>query len=148
MRVLLIVVLLGLFCLVSPVPTTTSAQADAGKSAGSKFDGPAELPRVYVKSSLADTPAASRVRLVKDGDNLQEALDNANCGDTLKLQAGATFQGMYRLPGKPCDNAHWIIVRTSADDALPLPALLSPQPIEGIGVTDGNFHGPAVVILV
>ena len=38
--------------------------------------------------------------------------------------------------------------RIGADDALPLPALLSPQPIEGIGVTDGHFHGPAVVILV
>jgi hypothetical protein len=38
--------------------------------------------------------------------------------------------------------------RIGADDALPLPALIAPQPIEGIGVTDGNFHGPAVVILV
>src|SRR5437870_5322483 len=38
--------------------------------------------------------------------------------------------------------------RIGADDALPLPALISPQPIEGIGVTDGNFHGPAVAILV
>ena len=35
-----------------------------------------------------------------------------------------------------------------ADDALPLPALITPQPIEGIGVTDGNFHRPAVAILV
>ena len=31
---------------------------------------------------------------------------------------------------------------------MPLPALISPQPIEGIGVTDGNFHGPAVAIFV
>jgi len=146
MRVLLIVVLLGLFCLVSPVPTTASAQADAGKSAGSKFDGPAELPRVYVKSSLADTPAAARVRLVKDGDNLQEALDNANCGDTLKLQAGATFQGMYRLPGKPCDNAHWIIVRTSADDALPPEGTRIPPCYAGVASLPGrpDFHCTAV----
>src|SRR5689334_9331949 len=35
-----------------------------------------------------------------------------------------------------------------ADDALPLPTLIAPQPIEGIGVTDGNFHGPATAILV
>jgi hypothetical protein len=35
-----------------------------------------------------------------------------------------------------------------ADDALPLPALLAPQPIEGMGGTDGNFHGPAGVIRV
>jgi hypothetical protein len=31
---------------------------------------------------------------------------------------------------------------------LPLPALISPQPIEGIGVTEGKVHGPAVVIRV
>jgi hypothetical protein len=35
-----------------------------------------------------------------------------------------------------------------ADDVLPLTALISPQPIEGIGVTDGHFHSPAVVILL
>ena len=34
-----------------------------------------------------------------------------------------------------------------APTTLPLPALISPQPIEGIGITDGNFHGPAVAIL-
>jgi hypothetical protein len=34
-----------------------------------------------------------------------------------------------------------------ADDALPLLALRSPQPIEGIGITDGNVHGPAIAIL-
>lgn len=80
------------------------------------FDGPAELPRVYVKSGLADTPAPGRVKTLKEGDNLQQALDSAKCGDTLKLQAGATFVGIFRVPNKPCDDGHWIIVRTSAAD--------------------------------
>jgi hypothetical protein len=84
------------------------------------FDGPAELPRVHVQSALADTPAPGRTRIVKEGDNLQAAIDDAKCGDTLKLQAGATFRGVYRLPQKPCDDSHWIIIRTSApDDQLP-----------------------------
>jgi hypothetical protein len=146
MRVLLIVLFLGSSGLASPVPTIAKAQADAGKSAASKFDGPAELPRAYVKSSLADTPAVARVRLVKDGDNLQEALDNANCGDTLKLQAGATFQGMYRVPAKPCDNAHWIIVRTSADDALPPEGTRITPCYAGIASLPGrpDFHCTAV----
>src|SRR5512134_2057318 len=34
--------------------------------------------------------------------------------------------------------------RVGPDDALPLAALILPQPIEGIRVTDGNFHRPAV----
>jgi len=69
---------------------------------------------------LADTPAPGHVHLVKGSDNLQEALDGAKCGDTLKLQTGATFAGVFRLPSKPCDDGHWIILRTSApDDSLP-----------------------------
>ena len=37
--------------------------------------------------------------------------------------------------------------RIGTDEALPLPALISPQPSEGVGVTNGNPHGPAVAIL-
>jgi hypothetical protein len=89
-------------------------------SAKANFDGPAELPRIYLHSSLADTPAPGRVRTVKAGGNLQEILNEASCGDTIKLEEGASFQGLFRLPAKPCDDAHWIVIRTSApDDSLP-----------------------------
>jgi len=85
-----------------------------------KFDGPAELPRVYLHSSLADTPAPGKMRLVKPGDDLQAALNHVSCGDTLRLEAGATFTGVFHLPKKSCDDSHWIILRTSApDDELP-----------------------------
>jgi hypothetical protein len=85
-----------------------------------QFDGPAELPRVYLRTALSDTPAPGRVRKVRAGESLQESLDGAKCGDTLELQAGAVFQGQIRFPEKSCDDAHWIIVRTSApDDSLP-----------------------------
>ncbi len=84
------------------------------------FDGPAELPRVHVNSAIADTPAPGRVRMVKAGGNLQETLNEASCGDTIKLEEGASFQGRFQLPAKPCDEAHWIVIRTSApDDSLP-----------------------------
>jgi hypothetical protein len=96
------------------------AKADPAKDDPAKFDGPAELPRVHVKSSLADTPAPGKVLPVKGGEDLQSALDRASCGDTLSLEAGATFTGRFVLPKKACDDAHWIIVRTSAPDkALP-----------------------------
>ena len=89
-------------------------------TAAASTDGPAELPRVYVNSSIASTPAPGRRTTVPAGANLQQALNNAHCGDTLLLQAGATFSGNYLLPAKACDNLHWIVIRTSApDSALP-----------------------------
>jgi hypothetical protein len=97
-----------------------TTQTSPQRASPSNFDGPAELPRVFVKSGLADTPAPGRVVLVKSGDNLQNAFDHASCGDTIKLESGASFVGHFRLPKKPCDDAHWIVIRTSAQDgALP-----------------------------
>ena len=80
------------------------------------YDGPAELPRVYMQTALSNTPAPGSVIPVSAGGSLQSALNSANCGDTITLAAGATFSGIYTLPAKPCDDQHWIIIRTSAPD--------------------------------
>ncbi|HKS73509.1 MAG TPA: hypothetical protein VJQ82_09965 [Terriglobales bacterium] len=85
-----------------------------------QYDGPAQLPLVYMQTALANTPAPGKKTTVAAGADLQAALNAAACGDTLMLQAGATFSGVYTFPNKGCDNAHWIIVRTaSADSTLP-----------------------------
>ncbi|MGA7292114.1 MAG: hypothetical protein WBW53_00380 [Terriglobales bacterium] len=89
--------------------------------ASSKYDGPAELPRLTVPSTMADTPAPGTVIVVNAGDDLQSALNNAQCGDTIELQAAATFAGSFTIPAKNCDAKHWIIIRTSAPDST-LPA--------------------------
>jgi hypothetical protein len=86
-------------------------------NANSKFDGPAELPRVYVQSALADTPANGKSWPVSDAAGLQNALNSAACGDTISLKAGTTFTGNWTFPGKSCDDQHWIVVRTSAPDS-------------------------------
>ena len=87
---------------------------------GGNFDGPAELPRVTVSSSLADTPAPGTTIPVHAGDDLQAVLNSAQCGDTITLQAGASFIDNFKFPAKNCDDSHWIIVRTSSpDSALP-----------------------------
>jgi hypothetical protein len=84
------------------------------------YDGPAQLPLVYIQTSMSDTPAPGNTITVASGGNLQSALNSANCGDTITLQAGATFSGVFTFPAKSCDNNHWIIVRTSmSDSALP-----------------------------
>jgi hypothetical protein len=91
--------------------------AVSSSSSASNFDGPAELPRVYMSTALANTRASGKVTQVNAGGDFQAALNNASCGDTIQLQAGATFSGVFKFPSKSCDDAHWIIVRTSAPDS-------------------------------
>ena len=88
---------------------------------GSTYDGPAALPQVLISTAMANTPAPGITTRVNSGGNLQAALNNAKCGDTIQLEAGATFSGQFTFPYKNCDDQHWIIVRTSSDDSL-LPA--------------------------
>src|SRR5208337_1838911 len=88
--------------------------------AAGNFDGPAELPRVTVPSAMSDTPAPGHLIQVNATGDPQTAINNAQCGDTIQLQAGATYTSNLKLPAKQCDDQHWIIIRTSApDSALP-----------------------------
>ncbi len=93
----------------------------AASSPSGSFDGPAELPRIYIQTAMADTPAPGSTITVNSGGDLQSALNDASCGETIQLQAGATFSGAYTFPAKNCNDNNWVIVRTSADDSV-LPA--------------------------
>jgi hypothetical protein len=83
----------------------------------SGYDGPAQLPIATVSSAMADTPAPGSVVSVNAGGNLQTALNNAQCGDVIQLQAGATFTGKFTVPAKNCDINHWIWIRTSSPNS-------------------------------
>jgi hypothetical protein len=97
-----------------------SYSQDLPAAANSSFDGPAELPRLSVQSSLSSTPAPGKTREVRSTDNLQSVLNQAQCGEKIQLQPGATFSGAFVLPAKDCDDQHWIVLRSGApDDALP-----------------------------
>ncbi len=105
-------------CSAAAAPAIDETQGNStGSSPSGDYDGPAELPRIYIQTSLADTPAPGAVIFVDEGADLQQALNRASCGDTIELQAGATFTGSFNFPAKNCDDAHWIIVRTSAPDS-------------------------------
>jgi Putative Ig domain len=113
----------GTFTFTASVTDASSTRATASlalsmsSATTGNFDGPAELPRVYVASDLSDTPAPGSVISVAKGGDFQRALDSAKCGDTIALQAGAVFTGAFTVPAQACDDAHWIIVRTSAPDS-------------------------------
>jgi hypothetical protein len=87
-------------------------------------DGPATLPTACFYTALAATPSPGPVIAVKAGGDLQGALNQVQCGETITLQAGASFLSSpagYVVPAKNCDNNHWITIRTSAPDSS-LPA--------------------------
>ncbi len=105
-------VLLSALSVLSCLPSVAQEKTDKNH-----FDGPAELPREYVKSALSDTPAPGKSISVKNAGELSTAIESAACGDTIRLQAGAEFAGIFKFPAKHCDDAHWVVLRTSASDS-------------------------------
>lgn len=61
---------------------------------------------------LASAPAGAATRTVNAGGDLQAALDAAQPGDVIVVQAGARFVGPFKLPPKPAGAV--ITVRSSA----------------------------------
>ncbi len=77
-----------------------------------------EAPRALVDT--APVAVTGRTLTVRAGGDLQAALDRAQPGDVVALEAGATFQGPFTLPRKSGEG--WIVVRTAEPDAS-FPAL-------------------------
>jgi len=96
--------------------------------AGVKTDGPANLPTSCFFTALSATPSLGPVISVPAGANLQSYINSAVCGQTLMLQAGASYRGnTLAFPAKHCDDNHWITIRTNTPD--------SGLPAEGIRMT-------------
>jgi hypothetical protein len=99
--------------------------------------------------SAADALAATTI--VAAGANLQAALNAAQPGDELVLQAGARFVGPFRLPAKAAGPV--IMIRSSAalpnrritpQDASLLPTLASPvvsAVLDGTGAANWKIDG-------
>ncbi len=79
----------------------------------SGFAGPAELPRSYVDTTMP-TQVGKTISVPSGGD-LQAAINSANPGDTIVLQAGATYKGNFTLPNKPNPNNQWIIIKSNGN---------------------------------
>jgi hypothetical protein len=118
---------------------TASGTFSVNVAGGSGYDGPAQLPIATVQSAIGDTPAPGSVIKVAAGGNLQSALNNAQCGDVIQLQAGATFSGQFTVPAKNCDINHWIWVRTSSpDSALPAEGQRATPCYAGVASLEGR----------
>ncbi len=131
--------LLLLLVLAAPLPAVWAAPAS-----------PAALPQAYVDTTYPS--ATGRTTTLKSGGDFQAALNAAQPGDVIQLEAGGTFTGNFALPKKT--GAGWIIVRTSApDSSLPapgvrvtpaysslMPKVVSPNGNPAISASPGSHH--------
>ena len=76
-----------------------------------------ERPRILLNTTYS-APTGRQLSVPAGGD-LQGALNSAQPGDAIVLQAGATYTGNFRLPVK--SGSGWIHVQTSALSSLPTP---------------------------
>src|ERR1035441_2022018 len=115
---LLVIFLLLSATLAMAATPPTGENAYCGKGDVPQFgekDGPAELPKTCYYTALDGTPSPGKQIHVGPKDNLADAVNDAKCGDTLLLPAGASFE-VGDLPSKKCDDRHYITVRTNTAD--------------------------------
>ena len=77
-----------------------------------------QLPKTYINTTYS-LPTGKTYH-VNAGGNFQAALDSANLGDVIVLQAGATFTGPFTLPNKTSGSG-WIYIQSSNYASLPGP---------------------------
>jgi len=83
---------------------------------------PPELPRTYLDTTMP--VQTGQIIQVRAGDNLQNAINQAVYGDTIVLEAGATFVGNFVLPEKT--GTGWILIQSSDVSNLPAGTRVTP----------------------
>lgn len=112
----------------------TSIVASVGSVTGSAplnvttpIVGPVALPLTPALLNFSQPAVTGKQWVVNAGDNLQNALNSAQRGDEIVIQAGATFTGNFVLPVKTGTSASgWITVRSSQLSSLPAGVRVGP----------------------
>jgi hypothetical protein len=77
------------------------------------------LPRFYIHTPY-NPPVGGKTISVNTSAAFQAALNSAQPGDIIELEAGATFTGPFTLPNKT-SGTEWIYIRSSKYSSLPAP---------------------------
>ena len=102
--------------------SATNASVELAFRRAGSANGP-ELPRATV--DVREPAFKGQTIHVAAGASLQEALDTARPGDRITLQAGATYEGPFRLPDK--DGSNWIVIASDRLDRLPAGRRVQPS---------------------
>lgn len=103
----------------------------AGVCPGSSCDGPAELPRTYLDTTLATNFPGNFAGYVTKTvcasgchyTSFQTALNNIHSdggdtkGEIIRLGSGQTFTGNFTLPAYSMAPGKWIVIRTNVPDS-------------------------------
>ena len=80
-----------------------------------------QLPLTYIDTTFA--PPTGVTWTAHNAASFQSALNSANPGDTIVLDAGVAYQGNFTLPAKSNSNNKWIYIVGSALSSLPAPGI-------------------------
>jgi hypothetical protein len=92
---------------------------------------------------MATLPCSAAVLRVNAGGDLQQALNAARPGDTVELQAGATFPGSFTLPVNT--GTGYVTVQTSAVSKLPVNARVKPSSASNMAALVAPDGGAALI---
>ncbi|MGH8318297.1 MAG: hypothetical protein ACREUL_10005 [Steroidobacteraceae bacterium] len=105
----------------------------------------ATLPTAPQTFDTTYAPPSGSTITVPAGGNLQTALNNAKLGDTIVLQAGATYRGPFTLPDKTTGSG-WIYVVSSNYSSLPAPGKrVSPSDAANMPEILARAYGHALI---
>lgn len=86
----------------------------------------------------------AKVIRVPPGGNLQAAIDQASSGDTVELQAGATYSGQINLSDRGLTD--YVTIRSSAADQLPQDRRVAPSQRALMATIQSGMLGRASVV--
>jgi hypothetical protein len=78
-----------------------------------------QLPLTYIDTTF--NPPTGVTWPAHTSTDFKNALNSANPGDTIVLDAGVTYQSNFTLPAKSNPNKKWIYIVGSALSSLPAP---------------------------
>src|SRR5215470_15276659 len=141
--------IIGQFASSNPTVWRLPQNGLAATSSAALAAGAPEAPRAYLNTDYV--APTGRTIAVNVGGNLQSALDQAQPGDVILLQAGATYTGNFVLSNK--NGTGWITVRTSTPDqnlppgtrvtpasASSMPKIISPNSEPATQTASGAHH--------
>ncbi|HET9359774.1 MAG TPA: glycosyltransferase family 2 protein [Vicinamibacterales bacterium] len=111
------VILLAMVAATRPEAVRPAGSPGPADSRGALQGALPEGPRESVDADTIPEPKR-RIQVSASGD-LQRALDQAQPGDQIELENGATYQGPFRLRDKQGDG--WIVVTSADPRGLPAP---------------------------